>query len=385
MAWLTLLSLAGIALALVYCLLIGQLLRAWFMLPECRPAHDWCPQTRLSIIVPARNEALHIAACLQSLQQQHYPRSLYEIIVVDDYSTDATASAVQALAAPNLRLLSMAEQFGPEAEQVSSKKKALELGIAFAHGQLIVTTDADCQAPQQWLRHLVFCYESTGAKAVAGPVLLRPLRNTLDRFQALDFVGTMLITAAGIRGQHFYLANGANLAYEKIAFEIAGGFSGNEQFASGDDIFLIQKIAGRFPGQIAFAKSREAATYTLPQHSWRAFLQQRLRWGTKNRSYDDWRVTAVAGLVFLLAWFILGGLLLLPFFPVFGAFFFLGLFLAKALTDFLLLSTAARFFGQTRLLRGFLRSELLYVAYMAIVGLLALLVREYEWKGRRVR
>lgn len=385
MAWLPLLSLAGLLLALAYSLLIGQLLKMWFQCPECRLPEGWQPQTSVSIILPARDEARHIKGCLQSLLQQHYPRQLFEIIVVDDYSADETAAVVRAMASPNLRLLSLAAILGPEAAMQSSKKKALEVGIAHAHGRLIVTTDADCKAPQQWLRQIAFCYESTGAKAVAAPVLLRPVHNALERFQALDFVGTMLVTAAGNQGQLFFLANGANLAYEKTAFEAAGGFSGNEQFASGDDVFLIQKIAGRYPGQISFAKSPAAAMYSLPQTTWQGFLSQRLRWGTKNHSYDDWRITALVGLVFLYSWLILASLFLLPWYPLFGTVFFLGLFLAKAMADYALLSIAARFFGQRKLLRGFLRSECLHILYIAIVGLLALVIKKYQWKGRQVR
>lgn len=385
MVWLTFFFIAGISLALGYSFLIRWLLRLWYALPGWDAPAAWQPRTSVSVIVPARNEAESIQACLHSLLHQDYPRALLEIIVVDDHSTDRTAAVVQSLAGPGLRLLHLADHIDAAIPVQSYKKKALETGIAHAHGQLIATTDADCQAGPGWLRQLVSHYEATGARAIAAPVLFRPVRNPLERFQALDFAGMMLVTGAGIRSRALYLANGANLAYEKATFEAAGGFSGNEQFASGDDVFLIQKIAGRYPGQVSFVKNREAVVFSAPQPSLRAFFRQRLRWGAKNESYDDWRVTAVLGVVFLYCWAILAALLILPFQPVYGLGIFLLLFLAKALADYQLLSTAAHFFGQPRLLRGFLYSEAMHVLYFALVGALSLVVKRYEWKGRVVR
>ncbi|MCB0569554.1 MAG: glycosyltransferase [Phaeodactylibacter sp.] len=385
MVWLSFFPIAGFILALGYSLLTRWLLQAWDALPEWDAPEGWTPHTHVSVIVPARNEEQSIGACLQSILQQDYPEDLLECIVVDDHSTDQTAAVARATASSRIRLLSLAEHTDASIPVQSYKKKALEVGIAHAHGQLIVTTDADCRARPAWLRQLVSYYEATGARAIAAPVLFSPVHNALERFQALDFAGMMLVTGAGITQQALYLANGANLAYEKAAFEAAGGFSGNEQFASGDDVFLIQKIASRYPGQIGFVKSRDAVVYTPPQATLRAFFQQRLRWGAKNESYDSWRTTAVIGLVFLYCWAILAAILALPFLPAYGAGLFLALFLAKAVSDYLLLSTAAHFFGRPRLLRGFLRSELMHVAYFALVGVLSLVVKHYEWKGRVVR
>ena len=383
--WLTLFFIAGIALALSYSFLLRGLLSAWYALPEWEIQEGWMPRTRVTVIVPARNEEKHIQACLHHILHQDYPKTLLEVIVVDDHSTDRTAAITEGFTASNLRLLPLAGHLNADSSIQSYKKKAIELGIAHAHGQLIVTTDADCQAGAGWLRQLVSCYEATGAKAISAPVLFRPVGNALERFQALDFAGMMLVTGAGIQSRSLYLANGANLAYEKAAFEAAGGFSGNEQFASGDDIFLLQKIVGRYPGQVRFVKSREAVVFTPPQPTLRAFFRQRLRWGAKNESYDDWRITAVLGVVFLYCWFILAPLLILPFQPAYAAGLFLGFFLVKSVADYLLFSTAVYYFGQVRLLRRFLWSEAMHILYFALVGALSLVVKRYEWKGRIVQ
>lgn len=303
------------------------------------------------------------------------------MIVIDDHSTDGTPEIVERRPLPSLRLLRLAEHLRPDETILSYKKKALELGVEQAAGELILTTDADCEAPPHWLASYAAFYEASGARFIAAPVLFHREQNLLQYFQSLDFIGMMAVAGAGIHRRFLYMANGANLAFAKAAFQEVGGYAGNRQHASGDDIFLIQKMVAKNPDTVAFLKSREAVVHSLPAPGLRSFASQRLRWGTKNASYDDWRITLVLGLVFLLCWFILA----LPLFGLYGLGLALALFLGKGLADYLLLSTAAAFFGRSALLRRFWLMEGMHILYIALIGLLALVVKRYEWKGRRVR
>src|SRR4030095_628611 len=85
----------------------------------------------VSIIIPARNEENNIANLLEALQRQDYPKTLLEIIVVDDHSTDSTAETVKRF--PDVTLLKLKED-----DINSYKKKAIENGIAAASGELII-------------------------------------------------------------------------------------------------------------------------------------------------------------------------------------------------------------------------------------------------------
>jgi len=381
---LTILSLAGLALLLAYAAIIQRCLAAWNALPQWELPKGAAPKTHLTVLIPARNEAHHIGRLLDSLSRQLYPQGQFDVIVIDDHSTDGTAEVVKQHPLPNLRLLHLAEYLSPDETILSYKKKALELGVEQAAGELILTTDADCEAPPGWLACHASFYEATGAQFIAAPVLFHQERNLLQRFQSLDFAGMMAVTGAGIHSGFLYMANGANLSFAKAAFQKVGGYAGNRQHASGDDIFLIQKAAARMPGKVAFLKCREAVVFSLPMPDLKSFISQRLRWGTKNSSYEDWRITAVLGLVFLLCWFILGMFLALPASGLYGPGLALSLFLGKGLADCLLLSAAASFFGRSALLRTFWLMEGMHVLYIAATGLLSLLVKRYEWKGRRV-
>lgn len=380
---LTILSLAGLALLLAYAALIRRCLAAWSALPEWELPEGARPTTFITVLVPARNEAARIGNLLESLVQQDYPH--YEVIVIDDHSTDGTACLVEKHPLERLRLLRLAEHISPGDTIKSYKKKALELGVRNARGALILTTDADCEAPAGWLAAHAAFHEATGAHFIAAPVLFHREQNLLQRFQSLDFIGMMAVTGAGIHGRFLYMANGANLSFTKALFQQLGGYSGNEQYASGDDIFLIQKAAARVPGKVAFLKSREAAIHTLPMPDLRSFVQQRLRWGAKNHSYQDWRVTAALGLVFLLCWYILGMLLASPVFGLYGLGLALGLIAGKGLADYFFLSAATSFFGRASLLRRFWLMEVMHILYIAFVGLLSVVIKRYEWKGREVR
>jgi cellulose synthase/poly-beta-1,6-N-acetylglucosamine synthase-like glycosyltransferase len=232
---------------------------------------------------------------------------------------------------------------------------------------------------------MVSFFEQNRAQMIAGPVNFYQEKNALERFQSLDFLGMILLTGAGLHSGLLRMGNGANLAYTRAAYEAVGGFSGVDHLASGDDLFLMHKVEGQFPGQVRFLKALEATVYTLPMPSWRAFIQQRLRWGTKNASYREWQITAVLGLVFGVCW----GILLLAFcLP--WAVSTLGLSLAillfsKILADYALLRQAALFFRREDLLRSFVYAQVLHIVYIAVIGLLANVVKRYEWKGRRVR
>lgn len=373
----------ALLLAAGYAGLIAYLLYHWRRLPVWDPAVSDPPPVFVSVLVPARNEGARIGACLRSLQAQSFPADRFEVIVIDDHSTDDTAAVVRSMSLPNLRLLSLAEHLPGEVIR-SYKKEALALGIAAARGELIVTTDADCQAPPRWLHLLAARYAAGRPAFLAAPVVLSGEHTALERFQSLDVLGTMVLTGAGIGAGWLHLANGANLAYPKAVFRAVDGFAGIDHLASGDDMLLLQKVADRYPDRIAFVKARAAAVETDPMPTWRLFLQQRLRWATKSTAYRRPQATLVWALVFAVC----AALVSSPLAVVAWGRAALGLpFLllaAKLGADFLLLRCATRFFGRPALMRSFLVCQAIHVAYVLVIGVMANLRREYKWKGRRV-
>lgn len=375
------LLISSVVLGAAYFLLILYFLFHWSRIPQRNLPPQLLPSTTVSIIIPARNEATNIEACAKAILCQNYPAHLMEVIVVDDHSEDDTASIVQSLPDSRIHLVSLADY---PIQGLAFKKHGIQIGIRQSRGKLILCTDADCQMGPNWLHSMVAFFEQENVQMIAGPVNFYQEKNLLERFQSLDFLGMMLLTGAGLQSGLMRMGNGANLAYTRAAFEAVGGFSGVDQLASGDDLFLMHKIEQRYPGQVKFLKSLEATVYTMAMPNWKAFFQQRVRWGTKNAAYQEWRITAVLGLVFGLCWAIIAAFLLSPFVPGLG-WGLLILMLAKVGADYLLLNTASTFFHRKDLLRVFLRAQVLHILYIAIIGLWGNVCKQYEWKGRRVQ
>ncbi len=399
-----------LSLAVLYAALLMQYVRGWRRLPTWSVPLDFAPKTSVTVLVPARNEAANISTCLHAILACNYPQHLLEILVLDDFSTDDTARIVSEIAVANasqVRLLRLEEQPQPV---FSGKKKALELGVSCARGELIATTDADCIVPTDWLLLLTSLFEAKRPGAIVAPVLLYRERTGFQRFQALDFAGMMGITGAGIGMGWHLMGNGANLCYAKSTFEAVGGYAGNLDRASGDDLFLLGKIAAPPPvppptgrggvegttncataalpfgagGGACFLKNPAATVRTLPCPDLRAFVQQRLRWGTKNAGLPDLGLKAALAVVFLHCCMILLNTVLLFFLPILG-WVWLAQLVLKAAADYVLLREMCTFFERRALLRGFWSAFFGHTAYIAGIGAGSLFVKKYVWKGRRVR
>lgn len=375
-----------VLLAIFYVSIIVRYVQGWKLLPEWQAPAGFQPAVSVSILIPARNEAENIETCLQSVLQQTYPADLFEIIVLDDHSEDATFDVVKNFSEvySNIRVVRLADFVFPDETQ-SFKKKAIETGIGLAVGDLIVTTDADCRVPQDWLLLLASLFETKKAKFIAAPVVFHREKNLLEKFQSLDFMGMMGVTGAGIFRRMNQMCNGANLAYPKAVFKEVNGFYGIDHLASGDDMLLMQKIAARYPEGIYFLKSRGATVVTQAKPDLRSFLSQRLRWATKSANYQDWRVTAILGMVFLFCWSVVFSLLAGAWFGWPALLLAVSLFSVKAIADYLFLKHMALYFGRQELMKSFLPAQFLHFGYILVVGTMANFIKRYNWKGRKVR
>ena len=354
----------------------------WKAFPDfVLPANAASPSLKISVIVPARNEAANIAACLHSIGQQDYPRHLFQVIVVDDNSSDDTADIAESVHYDGLQL--MVYRLPAAAKNTAPKKRAIETGIGMAGGTLIVTTDADCTMQPGWLSCIAACYAQTKYVFIAAPVKIKESRSLLSKFQALDFLTMQGITAAAVVKRFHNMCNGANLAYEKAAFYQVDGFKDIDAIASGDDMLLMNKMATRYPQQLGFLKHANAIVTTLPAANWKAFFQQRIRWASKATHFNQRGIFMVLLLVYLTNLFIF-------------IFLLMGCWHASALVLFLLLCTAkffmelffvkdvAIFFGQQSLVPWLLLLQPLHIIYIVVSGLLGQFTT-YEWKGRKLK
>ncbi|RYZ51464.1 MAG: glycosyltransferase [Sphingobacteriales bacterium] len=335
----------------------------------------------ISVIIPARNEADNIAACLQSILENSYPSDSYEVIVVDDHSEDDTASIVDSFNDQNVKCLRLADYMAAGEKLNAFKKKALDTGISEARGEIILTTDADCIVPKTWLRQMNDAFGQERVM-VAAPVKFSDDGSVLQIFQCLDFMTLQGITVAARELKLGNMCNGANLGFTKQAFHTVDGYRGDTHLASGDDFLLMVKLDRMYKGRLRVLPSEAAIVTTAPQKSWKGFFRQRIRWASKSGKYQDHVLTFILLLIygfnaclFLLAaaglfepgyWQLLAGLLML-----------------KTSAELFFLVPVARFFGSSRLLLWFPLLQPLHIFYIVLAGFLGFW-GNYEWKGRKV-
>lgn len=334
------------------------------------------PSAKISVVVAARNEEENIGALLGSIQKQTYSSELFEVIVVDDHSTDNTATLIKLF--PFAKLVQL--QF----DNINSyKKKAIETGVAAATGDLIVTTDADCVVPKDWLKTIAAFKEKTNALFIAAPVYMSYKSSPLQIFQALDFLVLQGITAASVQKKIHNMCNGANLAYERKVFQEVNGFAGVDHIASGDDMLLMQKIAERHPGRIAYLLSKDAIVITQAEKTWKNFFNQRIRWASKATTYNDIKIFSALFLVYFFNCSLLALIITAFWLPVLWL-WLTGLLLAKILVESYFLNPVAKFFSQKKLMTLFPFFQPLHILYTVIAGFLGVF-GDFEWKGRRVK
>ncbi len=332
--------------------------------------------TAFSVIIPARNEEQGLPELLRALEHQQYPRHLYEVIVVNDHSTDQTAAVVGRFGAT--RLINL-QDHGIN----SYKKKAVETGIIAAANPWIVCTDADCIPGPRWLAALAQLIEKKNPVFIAAPVCINNNRSLVQLFQAADFMVLQGITGAAVHGNQLSMCNGANLAYRKDAFEKVNGFSGIDSIASGDDMLLMHKIAQQYPGGIAYLKTEDGIVQTAPVTSWRGFFNQRIRWASKATHYKDRRIFGVLLLVYLFN-LCFPALAIAGFWDRWYWIALLALWVIKTLVELPLFSSAASFFSRRWMIPYFILLQPMHVIYTLVSGFLGV-AGTYEWKGRRVR
>lgn len=336
-----------------------------------------------SVIIPFRNEAECLPELLASIQRLEYPAAHVEFLFVDDESTDNSVHLIRQYsqkmeaqgATSNIRLLKNIHNSG------SPKKDAIQTAIQQASHEWVLTTDADCQLPKNWLKCFDAYIQKNDVIMVAGPVRYLKRSSFLSNFQHAEFHTLQSVTIGSFGIGNAMMCNGANLAYTKSAFQSVHGFEGNQSIASGDDVFLFEKMYQKDKKKVHFLKSREALVSTLPQKSWKQLIEQRVRWASKSVHYNSVFTKEVGILVFITNLTLVISTFL-TFFSIFSWLFLITVYVLKISFDTLLYAKFHRFFIDHKTFKMHFLSGLSYPFMSVLVALLSLF-SGYTWKGRQ--
>ncbi|HEY4798182.1 MAG TPA: glycosyl transferase, partial [Bacteroidia bacterium] len=160
------------------------------------------------------------------------------------------------------------------------------------------------------------------------------------------------------------------------------GFENNEKISTGDDIFLMLKFKKKFPGEIKFLKSVEAAVTTNAEERSSSALNQRKRWASKTFSYGFSNITLIAVIIFLMNFLVLmSGIVSVI--NIKFVFALMTSFSCKCIVDFMLLHSASSFFKKRANPVAFFLASAIYPVYVSAIGLVAPFTK-YSWKGRKL-
>ena len=356
-----------------YCGLILWLSKGFSRLEKKNYPAVLVPENSFSIVVAFRNEIENLPILLESFIALNYPKHLFEIILIDDFSEDDSWQFVA-----DFQLKNTSIDITLLKNELPSKKQAIAFAIKNSKNPWIVCTDADCKTPISWLQNFDAFIQKNPTKFLAAPVYLKDESGFLNAFQQLDFFSLMGATLGGFGIKKPFMCNGANLCYSKTAFEEVEGFKGNLKIASGDDIFLLEKILQKHPNEVHFLASTEAAIETQAVKSWKALFEQRIRWAAKTTNYTLLFAKWVGSIVFLTNFWVLyfwffiektslsTGLVILS---------------AKLLVDFVLIRKTAFFLNQPNNLKYYIAISIIYPFFTFLVAVLSLF-KGYSWKGR---
>lgn len=398
----------------LYVCVVGAAALGWYRVTRrAQKTTDPARWPDVSVLIPARNEADTIEACLTAVLANDYP-GRFEVIVVDDGSTDGTAAKARRVAsrhvpvaagefneasafrdveqtAPVVRVVGTsdgngshhdAESGGEDAGGRSAtnapghKGAALARGLRSATGEVIVTTDADCTAGPRWIRTLVRrCTPDT--PFVSGPVRFDWREKWFDRYQAIEMTGLVALGGGSIGAAFPTICNGANVAVRRPVLDT---------HALGDllaaDEILLQRIAYDSDANVAFEAHPDAVVETGCVDTVAEYLEQRARWARMGTRYPH----AIPSLISVFGWTAHALLLAVAIgalvFPAWQA-PVVGFVLAKFAADGVLIAPAARHLGQHELTRTFIPASLFWIPTVVVVGLVGTF-GSVRWKGRDV-
>ena len=334
----------------------------------------------ITVIVSAHNEEKNLPDCLKRLARQTYPREKIEFIIVNDRSTDGTAQIINHYVQQDERFKCLT--INDRLADFAPKKRAIDLAIRQARGELILLTDADGRPGFRWAETVVSYFtENTHMVIGYAPYRIKPARHFIKRLLALEYLSHAAVAAATTGLGWPLTCVGTNMAYKKSLYFEVGGFGPFKAHLSGDDdLFLtLVREAGKY--KIKYASDYHAHVFNNPPTLWAKFLHQRMRYASKGFDYP-FKVTM--GLILYYAFNLLLSLKTLS--AVFAFSFSWILLLAwllKMSAEFLFINKAARLLKDLRALIVFPIVSFVHPFYVVLFGAIGQL-GYFKWAEQKI-
>ncbi len=327
---------------------------------------------KISVLVPARDEELHIANCLESLIVQDYPKDKYEIIVINDRSSDHTLDIIRNYKSKynNIKIINIDKNLS----NLTGKQNALNYGIKHCEGEIILNVDADCIAGPSWLSKTIQYFTEEVGFIIGFTTTYGS--SFLSKLQGLDMIFLMDASAGSLGLNIPVSCMGSNIGYRKSVIDELGH---SIEYTITEDTDLLQKVAKMTKWKIAVPYDESAVILTYAEENFKSFISQRIRWTIGGQIAKLWTLFPL----YLI--FAFNFLLIIAFFLSFFSknilFAFLFACLLKMIVDFVRCLIVCYSLNRTDLIRFFLPYQAFMILYSIIIGFGSFWTRKVIWKG----
>lgn len=313
---------------LIYSLLIYSALNKLLRLEKFDTA-----ELKLSVVIAAKNEAENIPSLISAIKKQSYPADFFEVIIVDDNSSDNTFEVVKS----NISELSNFKVIHAKKKKYPAKKGTLDIGIKHASNPYIVITDADCIPSPGWLKSFA-CKFSQGNDFVFGIAPYRQTKSFVNKIAAFENLRAHMIMFAFAKLGFPYSAAARSFGFSISAFKKIKGYENTAETLSGDDDLLLRE-AVRYGLKIGLVTEENAFVFTDTKQTYKEYKNQKLRHTSTSYHYS------LKIKILMALWHISNIILLLSAILIFfNSVFFLPVFL-KLMLDLFLINMFQNDFG----------------------------------------
>jgi cellulose synthase/poly-beta-1,6-N-acetylglucosamine synthase-like glycosyltransferase len=333
-----------------------------------------------TVIINYRNEENNLPQLLQSIKLLHYDWNKVQFIAVNDDSSDASLEILQNFKSqhPHIHL----ELIHRLPTSNSAKKDGITQALHLATHPQIITTDADCILPKDWLLAYNAAYlKYPRAYCVAGPIQIETRKKLSSAMQSHEMVALQMITMGAFHIKRPFMCNGANFSFTKKAFLKVDGYRGNDHISSGDDIFLLEKLWQLNSEHCVYLKNPAATVITYPKDRWKSMVLQRARWAQKGTETHSLLNKVVSFQVLIMSLLFLS----LPFLwwnDWVSSNALIMCYALKLLADFLVLFIGKRFFDHKNWLLYFPIQFILYPVIVILISFASL--TKSQWHNRSI-
>lgn len=321
----------------------------------------------ISIICAAKNEEKNLSFLINSLLKLDYLKDNFEVIIVDDSSSDGTFQKAKELT----EQLSNFKIIKAENKKYEGKRGALDIGISHSQYDYILITDADCLPETNWLKEYSKKFND-GYDFLFGVAPFIQDKSFVNKLSCFENLRSHLLTFFFAKIGHPYSAAARNFGFNKTAFYKIGGYKNTTQTLSGDDDLLLRE-AVKHNLRIGTVEAKGSFVFSKTKKTFKEYFRQKARHVSTSNYYLVKHKLVLGG------WHLVNLVFLFSPFAAFISKLFLIPFLLKICFDLITVISKQKKYGYSFNLLEIFYLQIIYEIFL-IVHYIYGLIAKPRWK-----